>query len=142
MQFLQWLLALKQVVVITPPGADGSVDAATLVATQLIADRPLNCRIDVFQVWWRSGSSRCGIWYRRLYPVAVKLSGLVLPGWSRLNSCSAAVLIRVFQQGPSESIVFADGSVDGGLAALDLLIEAEHGPDSSAFLVTTSLTSG
>ena len=40
--------------------------------------------------------------------------------------------------GPSESIVFADDSVDGGLAALDLLIEAEHGPDSSAFLVTTS----
>ena len=40
--------------------------------------------------------------------------------------------------GPSESIIFADGTVDGRLAALDLLIEAEHGPDSSAYLVTNS----
>jgi histidinol dehydrogenase len=40
--------------------------------------------------------------------------------------------------GPSESIIFADESVHGGLAALDLLIEAEHGPDSSAWLVTHS----
>ncbi len=40
--------------------------------------------------------------------------------------------------GPSESIIFADETVHGGLAALDLLIEAEHGPDSSAWLVTNS----
>jgi histidinol dehydrogenase len=40
--------------------------------------------------------------------------------------------------GPSESIVFADGSANGRLAALDLIIESEHGPDSSAFLVTNS----
>ena len=40
--------------------------------------------------------------------------------------------------GPSEAIIFADDSVDGRLAALDLLIEAEHGPDSSAYLVTHS----
>ena len=40
--------------------------------------------------------------------------------------------------GPSEVIVLADDSVDGALAGLDLLIEAEHGPDSSAYLVTWS----
>ncbi len=33
-------------------------------------------------------------------------------------------------------MIFADETVDGALAALDLLIEAEHGPDSSAYLVT------
>jgi histidinol dehydrogenase len=38
--------------------------------------------------------------------------------------------------GPSESIIFADGTVAGGLCALDLLIEAEHGADSSVWLVT------
>jgi histidinol dehydrogenase len=42
--------------------------------------------------------------------------------------------------GPSESIVFADETADGRLAAVDLLIEAEHGPDSSAYLVTHSRT--
>ena len=40
--------------------------------------------------------------------------------------------------GPSEAIIFADDGIDGGLAALDLLIEAEHGPDSAAYLVTHS----
>jgi histidinol dehydrogenase len=35
--------------------------------------------------------------------------------------------------GPSESIVLADETADGRIAALDLLIEAEHGPDSSAY---------
>jgi histidinol dehydrogenase len=40
--------------------------------------------------------------------------------------------------GPSESIIFADPTADGRLAALDLIIESEHGPDSSAFLVTNS----
>jgi histidinol dehydrogenase len=37
--------------------------------------------------------------------------------------------------GPSEAIVLADGSANGRIAALDLVIESEHGPDSSAFLV-------
>ena len=40
--------------------------------------------------------------------------------------------------GPSESIVLADDTADGWQAALDLIIESEHGADSSAFLVTPS----
>ena len=40
--------------------------------------------------------------------------------------------------GPSEALIFADGTVDGRIAALDVLIEAEHGPDSSAYIVTPS----
>jgi histidinol dehydrogenase len=40
--------------------------------------------------------------------------------------------------GPSESIILADETADGALAALDLLIESEHGADSSAYLVTSS----
>src|SRR5690606_35683199 len=40
--------------------------------------------------------------------------------------------------GPSESIILADEHADARLAALDLLVEAEHGPDSAALLVTHS----
>src|SRR5207253_6969169 len=40
--------------------------------------------------------------------------------------------------GPSESILLADASADAELVARDLLIEAEHGPDSSSLLVTNS----
>src|SRR2546423_9215540 len=40
--------------------------------------------------------------------------------------------------GPSESITLADAAADPELLARDLLIEAEHGPDSSSLLVTDS----
>jgi sulfopropanediol 3-dehydrogenase len=41
--------------------------------------------------------------------------------------------------GPTETLVIADDSVDGELCATDLLGQAEHGPDSPAVLLTTSL---
>jgi histidinol dehydrogenase len=50
----------------------------------------------------------------------------------------AGVIDPGLPAGPSESIILADETVHGGLAAMDLLIEAEHGPDSSAWLVTPS----
>ena len=40
--------------------------------------------------------------------------------------------------GPSESIVIADKSADPRKVALDLMIEAEHGSDSAALLITES----
>jgi histidinol dehydrogenase len=40
--------------------------------------------------------------------------------------------------GPTESVVVADTSADPTRLAADLLIEAEHGTDSSVVLVTTS----
>jgi histidinol dehydrogenase len=40
--------------------------------------------------------------------------------------------------GPSEVVVIADDTADAGEAAADLLAQAEHGPDGSSILVTTS----
>jgi len=42
--------------------------------------------------------------------------------------------------GPSEAIILADSTADPDCVALDLLNEAEHGPDSAALLVTPSET--
>jgi sulfopropanediol 3-dehydrogenase len=44
--------------------------------------------------------------------------------------------------GPTEILVIADESADPALVATDLLGQAEHGPDSPAWLVTTSRTLG
>ncbi|MCZ7630426.1 MAG: histidinol dehydrogenase [Microthrixaceae bacterium] len=38
--------------------------------------------------------------------------------------------------GPSEVVVVADGTVDADLVAIDLMLQAEHGPDGLAWLVT------
>jgi sulfopropanediol 3-dehydrogenase len=40
--------------------------------------------------------------------------------------------------GPTETLVIADETVDGELCAVDLLGQAEHGPDSPAILLTSS----
>lgn len=40
--------------------------------------------------------------------------------------------------GPTEILVIADASADPALVATDLLGQAEHGPDSPAWLITTS----
>ena len=42
--------------------------------------------------------------------------------------------------GPTETLVIADDSVDGELCATDLLGQAEHGLDSPAVLLTTSMS--
>ncbi len=41
--------------------------------------------------------------------------------------------------GPSEALVYSDGTVDADQVAWDVLNEAEHGPDSAGVFVTTSL---
>ena len=40
--------------------------------------------------------------------------------------------------GPTEIAVIADGSADAAIVATDLVSQAEHGPDSPAWLITTS----
>jgi len=44
--------------------------------------------------------------------------------------------------GPTEIMVIADDTADPNLVAIDLLGQAEHGPDSPAWLVTTSESFG
>ena len=44
--------------------------------------------------------------------------------------------------GPTEILIIADDSADPSLVATDLLGQAEHGPDSPVWLITTSRTLG
>jgi sulfopropanediol 3-dehydrogenase len=44
--------------------------------------------------------------------------------------------------GPTEILIIADDSADPALVATDLLGQAEHGPDSPAWLITTSRSLG
>ena len=44
--------------------------------------------------------------------------------------------------GPTEVLIIADDTADPFMVAVDLLSQAEHGPDSPAVLITTSLALG
>jgi len=122
---------VEQVVIITPPGPDGSVDAATLVAARE------NCINQVYKCGGAQAVAAVAYGTQSI-PKCSKIVGPGSPWMIAAKQALSHLIDPGIPAGPSESIVFADATVDGALAAMDLLIEAEHGPDSSAFLVTTS----
>jgi histidinol dehydrogenase len=122
---------VADICIITPPGPDGSIDAATLVAAEASGVSR------VYKAGGAQGIAAVAFGTRTIarYAKVVGPGSLWVVAAKRLV---ADVIDTGSPAGPSETIVFADATVDGRLAALDLLIEAEHGDDSGAFLVTTS----
>lgn len=122
---------VADICIITPPGPDGRIDDATLVAAEAAG---------VSKVYKAGGAQGVAAVAFGTETIG-KYVKVVGPGshWVVAAKRLVADLIDTgTPAGPSESIVFADETTNGKLAALDLLIEAEHGEDSSAFLVTTS----
>ena len=117
--------------IVTPPAPDGGVDAATLVAARLAGVET------VYKVGGAQAVAAVAYGTETIKP-ALKIVGPGSPWVVAAKRSLAGIIDTGLPAGPSEAIIFADDTVHGGLAALDLLIEAEHGPDSSAYLVTHS----
>ena len=122
---------VPRVVILTPPGPDGRIDAATL----LVAGR-----VGVTEVYKCGGAQAvaAAAYGTRTVPRVAKIIG---PGSPYVAAAKRLLADRIdtgTPAGPSESIMLADASASGRTAALDLIVESEHGPDSSAFLVTDS----
>ena len=117
--------------ILTPPAPDGSVDAATLVAARLAGVET------VYKVGGAQAVAAAA-YGTATVKKALKIVGPGSPWVVAAKRLLAGVIDPGLPAGPSEAVIFADDTVKGGLAALDLLIEAEHGPDSSAYLVTHS----
>ena len=69
-----------------------------------------------------------------------RVQKIVGPGNAWVTAAKLAVFGDVaidLPAGPSEVLVLADETADARLVAVDLLCQAEHGPDSPALLVTT-----
>ena len=122
---------VPQISILTPPTPDGGVDAATLVAARVAG---------VADVYKCGGALAvaAAAYGTRTVPKAVKILGPGSPFVVAAKRLLSDVIDTGTPAGPSEAIIFADDTVDGRLAALDVLIEAEHGPDSSAYVVTHS----
>ena len=122
---------VPRLVIITPPAPDGTVDAGTLVAARLIG---------VEEVYKCGGAQAVAAvaFGTETVPACAKIVG---PGSPYVVAAKRLLSDRIdpgVPAGPSESIILTDDSVDPELAALDLIIESEHGADSSAWLVTSS----
>ena len=118
-------------IILTPAGPDGQVDPATLVAARLAG---------VEQVFKAGGAQAvaAAAFGTETVPRCRKIVG---PGSPWLVAAKQVLANRIdpgLPAGPSETILLADPSANPRVVALDLLIESEHGNDSSSFLVTWS----
>ncbi len=117
--------------VVSPPNPDGSVDPACLfTARELGIDR-------VFRIGGAQAIAALAYGTESVDSV-LKVVG---PG-SRYVAAAKRLLSAVVDAGlpagPSESMILADESADPYNIALDLMVEAEHGSDSCAILLTDS----
>lgn len=125
------IAGVKEVCIITPPGPDGRFDDATLVAARIAG---------VANVFKAGGAQAVAAvaFGTATVPKCAKIIGPGSPWVAAAKRALAHVIDTGTPAGPSELIVLADDTIDGRLAALDMLIESEHGPDSSVYLVTWS----
>jgi len=125
------IAGVPRIVVCTPPGPDGTVDPASLVAADL-------CGVhEIYRIGGAQAIAALAYGTQAIGRVH-KING---PGSGYVAAAKRLLYGTVdvgLPAGPSESITLADESADPELLARDLLIEGEHGPDSSSLLVTDS----
>ena len=125
---------VPEIALIVPPvpGGNGEVDPAVLVVCRHLGIR------NVFRVNGPSGVAALGFGTQTL----PKVRKVVGPGSPAVTIAQVEMqrhgLATMMLLGPTESMVIADHTAHVGRLAADLLIEAEHGTDSSVVLVTTS----
>jgi histidinol dehydrogenase len=126
------LAGCREIVLCTPPNSDGSVFPVTLLAAQLVGVRR------VFKLGGAQAIAAMSYGTESV-PHVDKIFGAG-------NAYVTAAKLLVFPEvaldlpaGPSELLIIADERADPVWIASDLLSDAEHGPDSPAVLVITSL---
>lgn len=115
-----------------PPGPDGSV-ATTILAAAAIAG--------VDEVYRVGGAQAIGALAYGTESIR-KVDIVVGPGskWVSIaeREVRGTVGVPAAFAGPSEVVVVADGTAPVEWAAIDVIVQAEHGPDGFAWLVTWS----
>ena len=128
------IAACRDVVVCTPPRADGTADPAVLVAARLCGIRR------VFRIGGAQAVAAMAFGTESV-PRCDKLFG---PGnaWVMLAKSQVTALpdgpAIDMPAGPSEVLVIADAGANPAFIAADLLAQAEHGPDSQVVFATDS----
>lgn len=125
------MAGVPETVMLTPPRPDGTVDPGVLAAARIAGAKRVV----------KAGGAQAvaaAAYGTESVPRCVKIEGPGSPWVAAAKRALAGVIESRLPAGPSETVILADETADPRLCALDLLIESEHGPDSSAFLVTWS----
>lgn len=124
---------VPEIEILVPPRPDGTIDPAILFAADMLGTRHILRANGVAAI------SAAAIGTDAL-PKVMKIVGPGSPMiiasqyYAQLQGVDVALFF-----GPTECMIVADDSANPVLVAADLLNEAEHGPDSSAILLTNSV---
>jgi histidinol dehydrogenase len=124
-----------QRVLCMPPSPDGTLSPAMLVAADLVGLR------DIFKIGGAQAIAAMAFGTETV-PQVYKLFG---PGSiyvvaAKIWAVSAGFPLAIdCPPGPSEVLIIADETAQPAFVAADLLSQAEHGEDSAALLLTTSV---
>jgi histidinol dehydrogenase len=122
---------VQEIILVTPPGKDGSVSPITLAAAKIAGvDR-------VFSIGGAQAIAALAFGTESV-PRVDKVCG---PGNIYVSLAKKIVYGAVGIDGlygPSEVVIVADGTANSAYCAADLLAQAEHGAMTSAILITSS----
>jgi len=120
---------VPKIVVVTPPNEKGDIDDAILAAAKIVGIK------EIYKVGGIQAVAAVA-YGTETVPKCHKIIG---PGNAYATAAKRVLANYIdtgLPAGPSESIILADENADPEKVALDWMIEAEHGPDSAALLVT------
>lgn len=122
---------VPQISVMTPPQKDGKIGNALLYAAQISG---------VKNVYKAGGAQAIAAlaYGTETIPLTKKVLGPGSPYVAAAKQILSSIIDPGMPAGPSESIILCDETANPDNTILDLLNEAEHGPDSAALLITHS----
>lgn len=122
---------VPEIVLCTPPKADGAIDSAVLVAADLAG------ATEIYKIGGVQAIAAMAYGIDEMLPV----DKIVGPGNKYVTVAKRLVSADCdieFLAGPSEILIIADDSADAEMIAYDMLAQLEHDPDAKAVLVSIS----
>ncbi|MBE7048174.1 MAG: histidinol dehydrogenase [Ruminococcaceae bacterium] len=122
---------VPKICVVTPPNEEGGCDDAILATAKIIGITEI----------YKVGGIQAVAAVAYGTDTIPKCHKIIGPGNSYATAAKRVLAGQIdsgLPAGPSEVIILADEHADPEKVALDVMIEAEHGPDSAALLVTHS----
>lgn len=120
---------VPEIIICTPPRSDGSISDVILVAAELSG---------VTDIYKAGGAQAIAAmaYGTQSIPKVHKVLGPCSPFGAAAKQMLGGLINPGMPAGPSEAIILCDDSADPENTILDVLNEAEHGPDSAGLLVT------
>lgn len=126
------IAGVKKIIAVSPPNKSGLIDPLTLVAADL-------CGVDEF---YKTGGAQAIAALAYGTESIPRVDKIVGPGGSFVTLAKSIVNNTVsidMIAGPTELAIIADYTAEADIVASDLISQAEHSPETTCCLITTSL---